>query len=101
MVGKDNKNKGEDWRNFHVGDFFERVKSLAGPPKGSDYKLKKDPDEEASILQEMSINMDLYNDRLPSNEELIGRSKLCEDKFATDRGAKVEDFKTKSSKTET
>lgn len=38
----------------------------------------------------MSINLDLYNDRLPTNEELVGRA-IAYDKFATDRGATLEE----------
>lgn len=41
----------------------------------------------------MSINMDLYNDRLPSNEELIGR--VVEDEYATDQSASIDEVKTK------
>lgn len=49
------------------------------------FKLKKDPESERQVFQEMSINIDLYNDRLPTNEELAGRKSEHLDKYATDR----------------
>ena len=48
----------------------------------------KDPEQERIIFQEMSINMDLYNDRLPTNEELADR--IVTDKSVTDSGMSIE-----------
>lgn len=38
----------------------------------------------------MSINVDLYGDKFPSNEEIENR-KVCHDLYATDRSASVDD----------
>ena len=48
-----------------------------------DFKLRVDPENEHQIFKEMSINIDLMNDKLPSTEELMGRT--VEDSFSTDR----------------
>jgi hypothetical protein len=45
---------------------------------------------EQAVLKEMSINMDLYGDKLPSNEEIEGR-KIRGDNYATDRSASMDD----------
>jgi hypothetical protein len=52
--------------------------------------LKKDPETEHAFFKEMSINMDLYGDKLPSKEELVDR-KVGGDKYATDRSGSVDD----------
>jgi hypothetical protein len=54
------------------------------------HKLKKDPETEQAFFKEMSINMDLYGDKLPTNEELVDR-KVGTDKYATDRSGSVDD----------
>ena len=58
----------------------------------SRFKLKKDPETEQAFFKEMSINMDLYNDKLPSEEELVNRS-VGGDKYATDRSGSIEELR--------
>ena len=66
---------------------------MAGTDTGSSrFKLKIDPETEQAFFKEMSINMDLYNDKLPSDEELFNRS-VAGDKFATDRSGSIDDMK--------
>ena len=57
--------------------------------KDKDFKLAKDEESEKEIYREMSINMDLINDKLPTNEELIDRK--VDDKFATDQYESIKD----------
>ena len=61
------------------------------------FKLKKNPKQQHAVFQEMSINMDLYNDRLPTNEEIIGRQ-MSGDKMATDRTASFDEPTARTTK---
>ena len=70
-----------------LSGFVSRVKHAASDFK-ADHRILKDPEQERVVFQEMSINMDLYNDRLPTNEELADR--MVTDKSVTDSGMRVE-----------
>lgn len=63
----------------------------------SKFKLKKDPETEQAFFKEMSINIDLLNDKMPSNEELENRS-VNYDKYATDRSGSIDDLKASQKK---
>jgi hypothetical protein len=63
---------------------------MAGTDTGK-FKLKKDPETEQAFFKEMSINIDLLNDKLPSDEELVNRS-VKDDKYATDRSGSIDDL---------
>lgn len=58
----------------------------------SSFKISHDPENERLVFREMCINMELYNDKLPVNEELAGRVVL--DNFATDRSASLDEVRT-------
>ena len=62
------------------------------------FKLKKDLETEVAFFKELSINLDLLNDKMPSNEELVNRSISTEDRTATDRSGSIEELQFKHKK---
>ena len=62
------------------------------------FRLKKDPETEVAFFKELSINLDLLNDKMPSNEELVNRSISSENRTATDRSGSIEELQFKNKK---
>ena len=62
------------------------------------FQLKRDPETEQAFYKELSINLDLLNDKMPSNEELVNRSISSEDRTATDRSGSIEELQFKDKK---
>ena len=62
------------------------------------FKLKKDLETEVAFFKELSINLDLLNDKMPSNEELVNRSISNENRTATDRSGSIEELQFKHKK---
>lgn len=60
--------------------------------------MKRDPETEQAFYKELSINIDLLNDKMPSNEELVNRSISSEDRTATDRSGSIEELQFKNKK---
>lgn len=60
--------------------------------------MKRDPETEQAFYKELSINLDLLNDKMPSNEELVNRSISSEDRTATDRSGSIEELQFKNKK---
>jgi hypothetical protein len=60
--------------------------------------LKRDPETEQAFYKELSINLDLLNDKMPSNEDIVNRSISSEDRTATDRSGSIEELQFKNKK---